>query len=485
MVQQPIIVVFYQNLRFHDQPLLTDAIQQGIPVIPLFINDPQLIGRLGGASQWWLYQSLVTFQKEWKTTFDIELVLRTGDTIDVLQQLIQETNASKIYLGKRYTALEVAIDTNIYKTFTAQGLEIKFLNTHLLLSPTTIYNQQNKVFQVFTPFWKACLAKIGKIEVLPSPTQLQKYSKVIPSESLSNWKWGQTQEAWTHKLTKYWHPSESNGLNQLTKFLKNHLEGYSTQRNLIASPAYTSQLSPYLRWGQISVRKIYKEITEAIATNPAIQQDGTNFLSELGWREFSYYLLYHHPLMEKIPLHSQFRNFPWENNALFLQKWHKGMTGHPIIDAGMRQLWEEGWMPNRLRMIVASFLVKDLLIDWQHGMAWFGDTLVDADPANNANSWQWVAGCGADAAPYFRIFNPITQGEKFDPQGKYIKTYVPELKNVPTEYIHQPWKMSVELQKKLGVLIGKGYPAPIVDHAVQRAKALSALQEAKRKNTYL
>lgn len=481
MVEQPIILVFYQNLRFHDQPLIAHAMAQEAPIIPIFIHDPNLISELGSASQWWLYQSLIAFEKEWKLNFGIELILRTGDTVDVLQQLIQETDANKIYLGKRYTSKEIAVDKKVYDTFSEQGLEIKFFNTHLLLDPKSICNQQGKTFQVFTPFWKTCLSKIETNEpFLPPSNSLQRYNKPIYSEALASWKWGHTEETWTQKLAKYWQPSESKALQQLRRFLDQTFKGYDSQRNLIATPAYTSQLSPYLRWGQISVRKIFRDITEVMQTNLSLQKDGTTFLNELGWREFSYYLLFHHPHMEEVPLNSQFKHFPWQNDFRLLTKWKKGMTGYPIIDAGMQQLWEEGWLPNRLRMIVASFLIKDLLIDWRMGLAWFEDTLVDADPANNVSSWQWVAGCGADAAPYFRIFNPITQGQKFDVEGNYITMYIPELKKLPTEYIHEPWKTPLPIQTKLGIIIGKDYPMPIVDHSIQRDKALSALQQMKQ-----
>jgi len=324
------------------------------------------------------------------------------------------------------------------------------------------------------------LHKIGKVKTVDDSFTPLKYNRAISSESLTNWTWGHTQEAWTQKLARYWQPSETRGLKQLDRFLKNNLKGYATQRNLLIDPPLTSQLSPYLRWGQVSVRKVFKKVIEAVQVNPSIQQDGNAFLNELGWREFSYHLLFNYPFMQKVPFNIWFKNFPWQKDIMALKKWQKGTTGYPIIDAGMRQLWEEGWMPNRLRMIVASFLVKDLLIDWQYGIAWFRDTLIDADPANNANNWQWVAGCGVDAAPYFRIFNPIIQGKKFDPEGKYIKKYIPELKEVPIPYIHQPWKMSVDLQEELDVIIGINYPKPIVDHSIQRIKALRLWKQLKK-----
>lgn len=479
-MKRPSILVFYQNLRFHDQPLLMHAIQQEEVIIPVFINDSVLIDQLGGASQWWLYQSLLAFQQQWKAKFNIPLILRTGSSLDVLQRLVQETKAHQLYVGKRYTASEIAIDKKIAEAFKQQGIVVQFFNTHLLTEPENIYNQQGNKFRVFTPYWKTCAPNFSSISTAPSPTFIQGYHQPIASESLASWTWGHTQAAWTQKLATYWQSSENEALETLHTFIENRLNKYHLQRDLIASPPYSSQLSPYLRWGQLSIRQVFAAIAEAIQGKSALQEPAQAFLKELGWREFSYYLLVHHPAMETTPLNKLFQYFSWQDNPLFFKRWQEGTTGYPLIDAGMRQLWLEGWMPNRLRMIVASFLIKDLLIDWQHGLAWFGDTLVDADPANNANNWQWVAGCGANAAPYFRIFNPVTQSEKFDPSGAYIKKYVPELKNLPPLHIHQPWKMSNNLQQEYGVRIGTDYPTPIVDHALQREKALLSFQELKK-----
>lgn len=479
MPNRPTLLIFYQNLRFHDQPLLAHAIQQQEVVLPVFINDPRLTDQLGGASQWWLYQSLLTFQKEWKEKFNQELILRTGDSLAVLQQLVQETNAHQIYLGNRYTAWEAAIDKKIEATFKQQNIEVRFFNTHLLMEPESLYNQQGKSFQVFTPFWKACLGRLTSPAPTSPPTSLQTYNQPIYSEPLASWKWGHSQAAWSKTLAKCWQPSENQAFKTLDTFLENSLATYDVQRNFIAAPPFTSQLSPYLRWGQVSARHVFAAVSQAIQRMPTIQKAVESFLSELGWREFSYYLLVHHPNMETTPLDKTFQGFPWQENEVFLKRWQQGMTGYPLVDAGMRQLWLEGWIPNRLRMVVASFLIKDLLIDWQLGLAWFGDTLVDADPANNANNWQWVAGCGADAAPYFRVFNPVKQSEKFDPTGVYIRKYVVELHNVAAPYIHQPWSMSASLQKELGVEIGKDYPAPMVTHAIQRDQALLYWRQLK------
>jgi deoxyribodipyrimidine photo-lyase len=482
MRERPTILVFYQNLRFHDQPLLTEAGQYGAPIIPIFINDSKVISQLGSASQWWLYQSLVAFQQQWKDNFNIEFILQTGDSIEVLKHLIQETNASKIYLGKRYTNIEKLIDKEIYETFTRQGLEVRFFNTHLLFEPESIKNKQGDTFKVYAPFWKTCLTKTIETE-FPTPNYaLKYYNQPIISEPLHILKWGHNQAAWTKKLAKYWCPSEGSALDKLRMFLQNSLAGYNNNRNLVSSPSLSSQLSPYIRWGQISVRRIFCEITQAMEMCSTTEKDGSSFLRELGWREFSYYLLFHHPHMQETPLNKLFQDFPYKEDLTDLERWQKGTTGYPIIDAGMRQLWLEGWLPNRLRMIVASFLVKDLLIAWQLGQAWFTDTLVDADPANNANSWQWIAGCGIDAAPYFRIFNPTIQGKKFDPEGKYIRKYIPELYNLPNKYIHEPWTMPSALQSKYKVNIGKDYPYPMVEHTIQKIKALECWREFKRRS---
>lgn len=472
MIKRISILVFYQNLRFHDQPLLAHALQQEEIILPIFINDPLLIDQLGGASQWWLYQALVSFQQEWEKRYNLQLILRTGSSIDVLQELVKATNASSIYLGKRYTALEKDIDKKIHETFTSQGLQVQFFNTHLLSEPQTIRNQQGNIFQVFTPFWKSCGSALSTFNMLEPPQSVQGYQQPIYSEELTSWQWGHNQTEWGQRLAQYWQPSEEVALDRLTAFIEQLLKGYGKQRNLISTSPYTSQLSPYIRWGQLSVRKVFTAVQQAIQATPAIQEDGERFMSELGWREFSYYLLVHYPTITEEPLQKKFKNFPWKNNLDFFKKWQQGKTGYPIVDAGMRQLWLAGWLPNRLRMVVASFLMKDLFVAWQYGVAWFADTLVDADPANNANSWQWVAGCGVDAAPYFRIFNPVNQGKEFDPQGNYIKKYVPELQHVPISYLHEPWKMPAELQQAYELALGQTYPFPIVDHATQRNQAL-------------
>jgi len=478
------ILVFYQNLRLHDQPLLQVAAANNETIVPLFINDPQIISQIGAASQWWLYQSLLKFAETWQEKFKQKFIFRTGNSLSVLSTLVQETQAAAIYFGIRYAPIERNIDDKIKNHFNLQGVKVHALNTHLLFCPLAIKTQQGSFFRVYTPFWQNCLKK-WHIEnnssnqldnTIPALTFLKHN---LPSDCPQTWQWGHSHEKWASKLSMHWEPSESNALQTFNDFISTKLAGYDEKRNSIAMPPFTSLLSPYLRWGQISVQKVAQGIQQlsTIPNTPVttIEKDKIAFLQEIGWREFSYYIQFHYPNLGTQPFKNKFRNFPWQNDNLnYFECWKHGTTGYPIIDAGMRQLWLEGWMPNRLRMIVASFLTKDLLINWQLGKAWFDDTLVDADPASNANNWQWVAGCGVDAAPYFRIFNPIQQSEKFDPQGDYIRQYIPELHQVPTPYIHQPWKIPLNLQQKWCCQIGKDYPMPVVDHALQRQKALAA-----------
>ena len=361
----------------------------------------------------------------------------------------------------------------------ANGLEAESFNAALLHEPWTIQNQSGKPFQVFTPFWRHCLTKPDPAEPLPAPKQLAPPAhwpeSLAPAELQL-----EPRLKWAEGFHAVWQPGEAGAAKALKHFLAGAFDNYSDQRNR-PDAAGTSRLSPYLHFGEISPRQVWHGL-KAMASQRGLavaHWRGSQFLTEVGWREFAHHLLYHFPHTPTEPLRVDFKQFPWRKNAAWLKAWQRGCTGFPIVDAGMRELWATGWMHNRVRMIVASFLVKDLLIDWQEGARWFWDTLVDADLSQNTLGWQWTAGCGADAAPYFRVFNPTTQGEKFDPNGAYVRRWCPELANLPANWIHQPDKAPATVLRAAGLELGRNYPYNIVSHAIAREEALAAFARQK------
>lgn len=464
----PSLVWFRQDLRLHDNPALSAAFSRQSPVIPLYILDDTGAGsfKIGQAQRWWLHHSL----KSLDTSLKGQLVLRQGEAGSILQEIIQETGAKHVFWNRCYEPWAIARDTRIKEILKDMGVEVVSFNSHLLFEPWTITTLRNEPYKVFTQFWKKCLTMPVKGPPKPVP-HLTHERHTIPSEPLNALNLLPHHPNWAHAFLSYWTPGEQGALAQMDAFLTHKIEGYQQNRNRPDLEG-TSRLSPYLHWGELSVRLLWQRLQST-----ELLQDQQHFLSELGWREFSYHLLYHFP---HLPTHSfkpGFDHFPWADDPWRLSRWQKGITGYPIIDAGMRELWQTGWMHNRVRMIVASFLVKDLLIDWRLGQEWFHDTLLDADVANNAASWQWVAGSGADAAPYFRIFNPILQGEKFDPQGNYVKKWLPELKKLPPAWIHKPWQAPDFLLQQAGISLGKTYPLPLVDHKQARETALRHFKE--------
>jgi deoxyribodipyrimidine photo-lyase len=473
MTLPPIIVWFRQDLRLTDNPALLAA--AGRPVVPVYIRDRAGEGAWapGAASDWWLHRALVSLGQNLAER-GVELVLREGPAAAVLDALIAETGADTVYWNRRYEPAAIARDTAIKKSFEARGIVAKSFNASLLFEPWTIRNKSGEPYRVFTQFWKTCLA--GEPPPLPvaSPAKLIAASKAPKSEALAAWKLLPTKPDWAAGWDKIWQPGEAGAAARLERFLKYAVAGYKEDRNRPDLEA-TSRLSPHLHFGEIGPRQCFHAALAAAGGTKGAE----HFLSELGWREFAHHLLYQRPDLPEQALRADFRTFPWADDAKALRAWQRGRTGYPIVDAGMRELWQTGWMHNRVRMIVASFLVKHMLLPWQRGQEWFWDTLVDADLANNAASWQWVAGCGADAAPYFRIFNPILQGAKFDPDGAYTRRYVPELAKLPTEYLFAPWEAPANVLAAAGVALGKTYPKPIVDHADARARALAAFQSLK------
>lgn len=464
--ETPAIVWFRKDLRLSDNPALIQGAK--VPIIPVFIWDDNDPYKPGGASKWWLYKSLISLQKS-LLDHGLKLVLRRGNPLTILKEIAASHNVSAIYWNRCYEPYEIERDKEI-KEFFKETLDCQSFNASLLAEPWMLKTRSGSPYQIFTPYWKALRAWEEFPYPLLLPSNLTGYKQPILSDRLEDWGLYPHPD-WSKGLNEEWSPGEEGAQQNLSSFLASSLQRYTQDRNL---PNYegTSKLSPHLHWGEISPRQIWHSILKADLGE--LSQDSWGFLSEIAWREFSYYLLYHFPELPTSSLRKQFDRLPWIEDEQSLHKWQKGMTGFPIVDAGMRQLWEIGWMHNRVRMITASFLVKDLLISWKEGAKWFYDTLVDADLANNSLNWQWVAGCGVDAAPYFRIFNPVLQGQKFDPQGKYVRRWVPELSLLPDRYIHNPWDAPGHILESAGIKLGENYPFPIVDHKEARERALEA-----------
>jgi deoxyribodipyrimidine photo-lyase len=469
MSQNASLVWLRHDLRLADQPALQAAVQRGGPVIPVFVWAPEEEGGWppGGASQWWLHQSLKALASDLEK-LGSRLIIRRGDSLTELLTLAKETGADAVLWNRRYEPAITARDARIKEQLRAAGLAVESFNAALLHEPWTVANQSGKPFQVFTPFWKHCLAKPDPAPLLPAPKTLP--APVQWPRSLALRELGlEPNLKWAQGIHAVWQPGEAGAHVALKRFCRDAFTGYTANRNR-PDLTGTSRLSPHLHFGELSPRQIW----HVLRSSAGVDWRGSQFLAEVGWREFAHHLLYHFPHTPTEPLRPEFKKFPWREDAAALKAWQTGRTGYPLVDAGMRELWTTGWMHNRVRMVVASFLVKDLLLPWQTGARWFWDTLVDADLAQNTLGWQWTAGCGADAAPYFRVFNPVSQGEKFDPQGDYVRRWCPELTHLPAKWIHQPWAAPESVLQAAGVWVGKNYPAPIVSHAIAREVALEA-----------
>ncbi len=469
----PILVLFRRDLRLEDNPALAEAARQKRPVIPLYIwaPDEEAPWAPGAASRWWLHHSLTALSESLERAGS-RLILRSGSSEEELRKLLKSTKADTIYWNRLYDPALIRRDSRIKSALRADGYTVKSFNGALLNEPWEIQNKSGNPFQVFTPFWKACLAKTDPAESLPAPRKLGAPAKWPASDGLKTWKLLPTID-WDTGFYEAWTPGERGGRKALDRFTDEAMASYHGDRD-IPGVHGTSRLSPHLHFGEIGPRQVWHAVQEATASQrvKGMVKGAETYLREVGWREFAHHLLFHFPHTPEKPLRGEFSDFPWRTDTKGLKAWQKGLTGYPLVDAGMRELWHTGWMHNRVRMVVASFLVKDLLIPWQEGAKWFWDTLVDADLANNTLGWQWTAGCGADAAPFFRIFNPVLQGEKFDPKGDYVRKWVPELKDVPDKLIHKPWASGVNLKGR--------YPAPVIDHAMARDRALEALSQTKK-----
>lgn len=460
--KRPAIFWLRQDLRLEDNPALHAASKH--PLLALYIWDEDDPCPPGGAARWWLCRSLISLQRSFKER-GVQLVFKQGKPIEIIEKLISEINGCAVYWNRCYEPHAIKRDKEIKSQLKNTGISCESFKASLLAEPWELQTKTDKPYQVFTPFWKAfqCLTFP---KPLPIP-DIYGYQPSIFSDEIETW--GLNPTLWGSGLQDTWRPGEVGAWEKMNGFLEGRIEKYATHRDF-PSENFTSRLSPHLHWGEISPTQIWQ-----LAIN-LYGEDAFPFLRQLAWREFSYHLLFHFPNLPSDPLRPSFKKFPWENNSEALKAWQEGKTGYPIVDAGMRELWHTGWMHNRVRLIVASFLVKDLLIPWQKGEEWFWDTLVDADLANNAASWQWVAGCGADAAPFFRIFNPVLQSQKFDPQGVYIKKWVPELKDLDSSHIHAPWEIAPERLREANVKLGENYHPPIIDHSFARQRALDAFR---------
>ena len=449
------IVWFRHDLRLDDNPAFIEACRRG-SVLPVFIWAPEEEApwEPGSASRWWLHQSLEKLSEK-LAQVGCPLVIRRGPTLRALQQLVQDVHATHVVWNRRYEPAVIERDTTIKKTLSKDGLHAESFGGSLLYEPAHIATKQGNPYQVFTPFWRALLARDEPAEPIAAPRKVKpvamKSVKTLSLDALNLL----PEHDWSEVMNTSWSPGEAGGKKLLKSFLHKGLDSYDDGRNRPDQQG-TSSLSPHLHFGEISPRRVWHAVREATGGKPAKSIVGSPevYLREIGWREFANHLLYHFPHTPNEPLRKDYNRFPWVDDPVGLRAWQKGRTGFPIVDAGMQQLWRTGWMHNRVRMIVASFLVKDLRITWLEGARWFWDTLVDADLAANTLGWQWAAGCGADAAPYFRIFNPTSQQQKFDPQEEYINHWV---------------------------VRDDTYPEPIVDHAEARKQALSALKQVTGK----
>jgi deoxyribodipyrimidine photo-lyase len=452
---------FRRDLRLADNPALLASLESADRVLPVYIWSPEEDGAWapGGATRWWLQKSLAALDAALRARGS-RLLLRTGPAAATLAALAVETGATRVHWNRVYEPVPTGLDAQVTARLESAGIETFSFKAALLFEPRSLATATGGAYRVFTPFWKAALGQPGPYRPLPPPDELTAPACWPAGLELEQLGLAQN-ENWTAGLAEAWIPGEEAALARLDAWCDDGLGSYADGRDR-PDRGLTSALSPYLHHGELSPRQAWHA---ASAREPVVGQRGVEaWRRQLGWREFAHHVLHHFQHTPTEPMHARYATFPWrENFEPMLAAWQRGETGFPIVDAGMRQLWATGWMHNRVRMIAASLLVKNIRAPWQAGARWFWDTLVDADLANNTMGWQWSAGCGADAAPYFRIFNPVTQGEKFDPRGDYVKRWVPELSALPAELVHRPWQHP-----------NAGYPPPILDLKRSREEALAA-----------
>ena len=465
-----IICWFRQDLRLSDNPALTAACERG-RVLPVYILDDVNAGEfaMGGASRWWLHRSLESLERSLKGA----LRLYRGDASDVLLGLAECLDVRGVYWNRCYEPWRIERDARIKERLGAAGVEARSFNGSLLWEPWTVCKGDGAPYWVFTPYYRrGCLGKEPPRAPLPAPGGLECFTDggSGPAEGTTGPGGLElpAEEGWAEKIAPHWVVGEEGARRRLEAFIQEGLGHYKGGRDLPDKP-YVSRMSPHLHFGEISPNQLWYAV-RGMGDDEHID----HYCSELGWREFSYYQLYHHPDLPRVNLQAKFNRYPWRDNSEALEAWKRGRTGIPLVDAGMRELWRTGYMHNRVRMVVASFLVKNLGIHWHRGEEWFRDTLVDADLASNSAGWKWVAGCGADAAPFFRIFNPVLQGRKFDPEGRYIRRFVPEIASLPAKHLFDPWNAPRGVLDEAGIELGVTYPRPLIDLGESRRAALAA-----------
>ncbi|MCB1706197.1 MAG: deoxyribodipyrimidine photo-lyase [Halioglobus sp.] len=477
---RPVIYWFRQDLRLRDLRGLNAAMATGRPVLACYILDDESPGewQMGAASRWWLHHSLAALSRDIEKAGG-QLYLGRGRATAVLAGMASSCGADLVCCSRQYEPWARQLEVDLHAALEQQGVELKRYSGSLMWEPETVSTQGGTPFKVFTPFWRRCRDLPVALDPPAKRVRFSRWPQLNEqTESLGDWALCPEKPNWAESWSALWQPGERHAHAKLERFLAEAVAEYDTGRNY-PSRSVTSRLSAHLHFGEIAPARVFHAAREAGQVNPALQGETDKFLSELGWREFSHHLLFHFPTLPEEAFKSDFAAFPWVGGARELQAWQQGRTGYPIVDAGMRELWQTGYMHNRVRMVVASFLCKHLLVSWRAGQRWFWDTLVDADLANNACGWQWVAGSGADASPYFRIFNPTTQGEKFDKQGDYVRRWVPELASLPDRYLHQPWNAPAQVLQEAGIELATDYPLPIVDHRDAREAALAAYADVR------
>lgn len=470
MSERANLVWFRRDLRLRDNAALHAACDNDASCVAIYILDDETYGKwaMGAASRWWLHHSLTQLQKD-LAAINIPLILKKGKADAIITAMADDYEG--IYWNRLYDPHSIARDTKIKDAITHSHS----FKGSVLFEPWDVTTKAGDPCRVYSPFKKACYAKGVQTPLLDAPKKRSKMPAVDTGDSLNAWDL-LPHIKWDTHFPEYWIPGEDGAQKRMDTFIKTGLAHYKEGRDFPAED-YTSRISPHLHFGEISPARAWV-CAQGQADDKAIDK----YHSELLWREFSVHLLYHFPYFPEQPMQPRFADFPWRESHADITAWQKGLTGYPIADAGMRQLWQTGWMHNRVRMIVGSILVKHLLLPWQDGQDWFWDTLVDADLANNSAGWQWIGGCGADAAPYFRVFNPMLQGKKFDAEGDYVRRYVPELAKMPKEFIHEPWEAPQHILDKAGVILGETYPYPIVDHKEGRDRALKAFEVTKNES---
>ncbi len=470
-----VIVWFRRDLRLADQPALRAAARSGMRLVPVFVL-PTTGRAIGGAGRWWLHGSLSALAASLRHR-NSRLVLRAGDPARLLPRVAEECGATHLFYNRCWEPDERRSAERVTRAVAAT-LQVRDFEADLLHEPGAVLSAGGEPYKVFTPFWRACLRRDEPPAPRPAPKGWRSPRRWPESDDLDDWHLQPSAPDWAAGLRKRWRPGETGASIRLEALLDAQLAGYPRRRDRPDLDG-TSGLSAHLHFGEIGPRQLWHAMRARAAGDSRLGAGADAFLRQLGWREFSAQLLHYAPDLHRAPFRAEFRRLRWRSAPAQLGRWQRGETGYPLVDAGMRELWSTGWMHNRVRMIAASFLVKHLLIDWRAGERWFWDTLVDADLANNAANWQWVAGCGADAAPYFRIFNPVLQGRKFDPQGDYVRRWLPELARLPDRYIHAPWQAGAAARRAAGVTLGKNYPAPMVAHDAARQRALAAFRRLR------